>query len=150
MALWATILSGCDLVMHAAGWLEGGLTASYEKLVFDLELLRIFDISGQGIAVDSEHFALDAVRAEGPGGMFLASEHTVLHFRDWLFMSPLFRSQAYVTWEKQGALTADQLATVEWKKLLESYEDPGIDAAVEEEMQEFMARRRVEIERDGL
>jgi trimethylamine--corrinoid protein Co-methyltransferase len=150
MALWATILSGCDLVMHAAGWLEGGLTASYEKLVFDLELLRIFDISGQGIAVDPEHFALDAVRAEGPGGMFLASDHTVAHFRDWLFMSPLFRSQAYVTWQKQGSVTADQLATAEWKKLLESYEDPGIDPAIEEELQEYMARRRIEIERDGI
>lgn len=146
MTLWATMLAGCDLVMHAAGWLEGGLTASYEKLVLDLELLRMFRMIGEGIDVDVEHFALDAVRAEGPGGMFLASDHTLAHFRDWLFMSPLFKSQAYVTWQKQGAPTTDQLATAEWKRLLESYEDPGIDAALDEELQEFMARRRIEIE----
>jgi trimethylamine--corrinoid protein Co-methyltransferase len=146
MTLWATMLAGCDLVMHAAGWLEGGLTASYEKFVLDLELLKMFRLIGEGIDIDVEHFALDAVRAEGPGGMFLASDHTLAHFRDWLFMSPLFKSQAYVTWQKQGAPTTDQLATAEWKKLLESYEDPGIDPAIDEELREFIARRGAEIE----
>jgi trimethylamine---corrinoid protein Co-methyltransferase len=146
MTLWATMLAGCDLVMHAAGWLEGGLTASYEKFVLDLELLKMFRLIGEGIDVDVEHFALDAVRAEGPGGMFLAADHTLAHFREWLFMSPLFKSQAYVTWQKQGSPTTDQLATAEWKKLLDSYEDPGIDPAVDEELREFIARRRIEIE----
>ncbi|MDX6591485.1 MAG: trimethylamine---corrinoid protein Co-methyltransferase [Gaiellales bacterium] len=146
MTLWATMLAGCDLVMHAAGWLEGGLTASYEKFALDLELLKMFRLIGEGIDIDVEHFALDAVRAEGPGGMFLASDHTLAHFRDWLFMSPLFKSQAYVTWQKQGAPTTDQLATAEWKKLLESYEDPGIDSAIDEELREFIARRGAEIE----
>jgi trimethylamine--corrinoid protein Co-methyltransferase len=145
MTMWATMLAGCDLVMHAAGWLEGGLTASYEKFAFDLELLRMFTMIDDGIAIDDEHFALDAVREEGPGGMFLASPHTLAHFREWLFMSPLFRSQAFVTWEKQGSRTTDQLATAEWKRLLESYEDPGIDPAVDEAMAEYMARRRGEI-----
>jgi trimethylamine--corrinoid protein Co-methyltransferase len=140
------MLAGCDLVMHAAGWLEGGLTASYEKFALDLELLKMFRLIGEGIDIDVEHFALDAVRAEGPGGMFLASDHTLAHFRDWLFMSPLFKSQAYVTWQKQGAPTTDQLATAEWKKLLESYEDPGIDSAIDEELREFIARRGAEIE----
>ena len=78
-------------------------------------------------------------------GMFLAAGHTLDHFREWMFMSPLFRSQAYVTWQKQGSLTADRLATAEWKALLERYEDPGIDDAVDEELREYMARRRAEI-----
>ena len=64
-------------------------------------------------------------------------------------MSPLFRSQAYVTWEKQGSLTTEQAATAEWKGLLESYQDPGIDPAIDEQLQEYMARRRDEIG-DGL
>ena len=81
--------------------------------------------------------------------MFLASTHTLEHFRDWLFMSPLFKSQAYVTWEKQGAPTADQQATAEWKQLLESYEDPGIDPAIDEELQEYIVRRRSEIEAEN-
>jgi trimethylamine--corrinoid protein Co-methyltransferase len=144
--LWATMLGGCDLVMHAAGWLEGGLTASYEKFVLDLELLRVFDVLAGGIGLTEEEFAMDAVRTEGPGGMFLASDHTLAHFKDWVFMSPLFRSQAYVTWEKRGGVTADRAATEEWKKLLESYEDPGIDAGVDEELREFVARRSAELE----
>jgi trimethylamine--corrinoid protein Co-methyltransferase len=146
--LWATYLAGSDLVMHAAGWLEGGLTASYEKFALDLEVLRMFETLRRGIAVGEEEFALEALREEGPGGMFLGSLHTLEHFRDWVFMSPLFRSQAYVTWEKQGALTAERQATAEWKRLLESYEDPGIDAAVDEELREYIARRKTELEVD--
>ena len=150
MTLWATMIGGCELVMHAAGWLEGGLTASYEKLALDLELLRMFAMARDGISTDDEHLALDALRQEGPGGMFLASDHTLAHFREWLYMSPIFRSQAYVTWEKQGAPTADRLATAQWKRLLESYEDPGIDDGVDEELREYMTRRRAEIEAHGL
>jgi trimethylamine--corrinoid protein Co-methyltransferase len=62
-----------------------------------------------------------------------------------MFMSPLFRSQAYVTWEKQGSLTTDQLATREWKALLESYQDPGIDDAVDEELREYVTRRKADL-----
>ena len=109
--LWATFMAGSDLVMHAAGWLEGGLTASYEKLALDLEVLRMFVMMREGIGIGEEEFAIEAIREEGPGGMFLGSMHTLEHFRDWVFMSPLFKSQAYVTWEKQGAHTADQQAT---------------------------------------
>ena len=145
MTLWATMMAGSHLVMHAAGWLEGGLTASYEKFVIDLELLRMFSIIDEGIETTDERFAIETMREEGPGGMFLAADHTLAHFREWMFMSPLFRSQAYVTWQKQGAPTTDVLATAEWKALLERYEDPGIDDAVDEEMREYMARRRAEI-----
>ena len=107
MTLWATMLAGSHLVMHAAGWLEGGLTASYEKFAIDLELLRMFAMIDEGIETSEERFAIEAMREEGPGGMFLAADHTLAHFREWMFMSPLFRSQAYVTWEKQGSATTD-------------------------------------------
>ena len=102
MTLWATMLAGSHLVMHAAGWLEGGLTASYEKFAIDLELLRMFVMIDEGIETSEERFAIETVREEGPGGMFLAADHTLAHFREWMFMSPLFRSQAYVTWEKRA------------------------------------------------
>jgi trimethylamine--corrinoid protein Co-methyltransferase len=141
-SLWAAILAGSDFVLHAAGWLESGLTASYEKLALDLEVLRMFDRLAEGIGFSDEEFALDALREEGPGGMFLGSTHTVAHFREWVFASPLFRSQAYVTWEAQGAVRAEQGATAVWKGLLDSYEDPGIDDAVDEELREYIARRR--------
>ncbi len=103
MSLWGTYLSGCDLVLHAAGWLEGGLTMSYEKLALDLEVLRMFERLRAGLEVDAEQLALETIREEGPGAIFFAAPHTLEHFREWVFMSPLFRSQAYPTWEKQGA-----------------------------------------------
>jgi trimethylamine--corrinoid protein Co-methyltransferase len=149
MSLWGTMLGGCELVMHAAGWLEGGLTASYEKMALDCEVLRMFTILGGGVAVGEQEFALDAIREEGPGGMFLASMHTLEHYKEWLFMSPLFRSQAYVTWQKQGGLTSERAATAVWRSMLDRYEDPGIDGAIDEELQEYMARRKREIGVDG-
>jgi trimethylamine--corrinoid protein Co-methyltransferase len=143
--IWATYLSGSDLVMHAAGWLEAGLTTSYEKLALDLEVISMFEVMRGGIAVDDEHFALDAIEGEGPGGMFLAAPHTLEHFREWVFMSPLFRANAYVNWVKQGSLTAEQVATEQWRRLLDSYQDPGMDQALDEEIREFLDRRRQEI-----
>jgi trimethylamine--corrinoid protein Co-methyltransferase len=78
--------------------------------------------------------------AEGPGGMFLASDHTMERFRD-LWMSPLYRAQAYPTWEKKGSPTQAELATAEWRRLLEAYEDPGIDPALDAELRAFVAAR---------
>ena len=129
-------------MLHAAGWLEGGLTTSYEKLALDLEVLRMFERLRSGLAVDAEQarLALETIREEGPGAIFFAAPHTLFeHFRDWVFMSPLFRSQAYPTWEKQGAAETPEVATGEWKRLLSSYEDPGIDESVDAEMRAFMA-----------
>ena len=80
----------------------------------------------------------------GPGGLFLASPHTMAHFKEWLYMSPLFLTPDFATWEGQGAPTLEQMANAAWKKLLESYEDPGIDPAVDEELQAYMAKRRLD------
>ena len=146
MSLWGTYLSGCDLVLHAAGWLEGGLTCSYEKLALDLEVLRMFESLRAGLDVGAETLALETIREEGPGAIFFAAPHTLEHFREWVFMSPLFRSQAHPTWLKQGAAETPELATKEWQRLLASYEDPGIDPAVDEQLKEFMAARKRELD----
>jgi trimethylamine--corrinoid protein Co-methyltransferase len=146
MSLWGTYLSGCDLVLHAAGWLEGGLTCSYEKFALDLEVLRMFESLRAGLDVGAETLALETIREEGPGAIFFAAPHTLEHFRDWVFMSPLFRSQAHPTWLKQGAAETPELATKEWQRLLASYEDPGIDPAVDEHLKEFMAARKRELD----
>ncbi len=146
MSLWATFMAGSDIVMHAAGWLEGGLVSSHEKLVLDLELLRMFRWIGEGLEVDEEHLALEAIHETGPGGMFLASTHTLEHFREWSFLSPLFRSQAYPTWQKLGAQRSDEAAVAVWKALLESYEDPGLDESTDAALREYIDRRTAELE----
>ena len=146
MSLWATYLAGCDLVVHSAGWLEGGLVASYEKFALDLEVIRMFERLREGLVVDDESLAFDTIAEVGPGGLFLAHEHTLARFRTDVFMSPLFRSQAYPTWVKLGSPTADEIATDEWKKMLDSYVDPGIDDAVDAELREFIDRRAAVLE----
>jgi trimethylamine--corrinoid protein Co-methyltransferase len=146
MSLWATYLAGCDLVVHSAGWLEGGLVASYEKFAIDLEVIRMFERLADGLAVDDEALAFETIAEVGPGGLFLAHEHTLARFRTDVFMSPLFRSQAYPTWVKLGSPTAEEIATAQWRALLDSYVDPGISDPLDAELREYVDRRTAEID----
>jgi trimethylamine---corrinoid protein Co-methyltransferase len=142
MMLWATNLAATDVVLHAAGWLEGGLTASFEKFALDVELLRQFQVQARGVGFTDEELAFDALKETGPGGLFLSSPHTRKHFKDVLYMSPLFQTPDFATWEAMGSETTDVAANRAWKQLLESYEDPGLDPAIDEELREYMAKRR--------
>ncbi|HLB62605.1 MAG TPA: trimethylamine methyltransferase family protein [Actinomycetota bacterium] len=145
MMMWATVLAGTDFVLHAAGWLEGGLTASFEKFALDLEILAwLRRIMERGIGFSEEELAFDALAELGPGGLFLESSHTMTHFRDWLSMSPVFTTPDHGSWEAQGSPTADVRANARWKKLLESYEDPGLDEAVDEELRAYIDKRKAE------
>jgi len=139
--LWATLLAGTDVVLHAAGWLEGGLTCSLEKFALDVELLEQFVVQMRGIGFSEEEMAFDTLKEMGPGGLHLASDHTGRHFKEWLYMSPLFTTQDFTTWNAAGAETT---ANRRWKQLLASYEDPGIDPAVDKELRAFMDRRKAE------
>ena len=143
-SLWATYLSSSDLVLHAAGWLEGGLTASFEKFALDVELLTQFERTALGIGFSDEELAKDEIALMGPGGMYLESAHTMTHFKEWVYMSPLFTTPDYNTWESMGSETLDRRANAAWKKMLESWEDPGIDPAVDESLREYIAKRKIE------
>ena len=144
MMLWATMLAATDVVLHAAGWLEGGLTASFEKFALDVELLEQFAVQRAGIDVSEERLAFDALAEVGPGGLFLASPHTREHFKDWLSMSPLFQTKDFATWEGEGSETTEIAANRRWKQWLEAYEDPGIDSAVDEELKAYVTRRKLD------
>ena len=142
LMLTATMLAGADVVLHAAGWLEGGLTASFEKFALDVELLEQFGRQARGIGFTDEELAFDALKEVGPGGLYLASPHTMEHFKQWLYMSPLFTTPDFATWESMGSTDTRQRAAERWKALLDSYEDPGIDDAVDEELRAYVERRK--------
>jgi len=142
--LWATMLAGTDVVLHAAGWLEGGLTASLEKLALDLELLGTLRTLGVGVGTSEEELALDALRELGPGGLFLEAEHTMAHFKEWLTMSRIFRTEDFAAWQLAGSPGTAERANARWKQLLDSYEDPGIDPAVDGALRDFVERRKRE------
>lgn len=142
LMLWATMLARTDVVLHAAGWLEGGLTASFEKFALDVELLGQFARQAEGIAFGEEELAFDALNEVGPGGLYLASAHTMRHFKEWLYMSPLFTTPDVATWEAMGAPDARRRAADSWRSLLEAYEDPGLDEAIDAELRAYVERRK--------
>jgi trimethylamine--corrinoid protein Co-methyltransferase len=144
MMLWATMLAGTDVVLHAAGWLEGGLTASAEKFALDVELLRQFRRQSAGIGFTEDELAYQAIAEMGPGGLFLASPHTRAHFKEWLYLSPLFQTQDFATWDMMGREDTAKVANVLWKQLLESYQDPGLDPAIDEELRAYIEKRKLD------
>jgi trimethylamine--corrinoid protein Co-methyltransferase len=146
MCMWPTILGRVNFVLHAAGWLESALLASYEKFVIDVEQLRMFEwILGHGLPVDDEGLAMDALREVGPGGHFLGAEHTMRHYRTGFYRPWVSSTENFDRWQRFGSRTADVVAAERWKQLLAEYPDPGIDPGVDEQLKEFIARRKEEI-----
>jgi len=143
MCLWPTVLGGVHFVLHAAGWLESALLASYEKFIIDVECLRMFEwMMQKGIPFDAEGLAMDGIREVGPGGHHLGSEHTMRNYRTGFYRPWISSTENYDRWQRMGSRTTDRVATEKWKQLLADYKDPGLDPAVEAQLQAFMEVRK--------
>ena len=140
--LLPTVLAGVNLVTHAAGWLEGGLVASYEKFVMDADQLAMMQKLAEGMDLTERGQALDALREVGPGSHFLGCEHTQANFETAFYQSTIADYSSFEQWSIDGSLSADQRANRLWKKMLAEYRDPGIDPAADEAMLGFMAARK--------
>src|SRR5579871_702000 len=140
--LLPSLLAGVNLVTHAAGWLEGGLVASYEKFVLDADQCAMMQLLAQGMDLSARGQALDAIREVGPGSHFLGCAHTLANFESAFYQSTVADYSSYEQWSLEGRLTAEQRANKLWKKMLAEYQDPGIDPAQDEAMRDFMARRK--------
>lgn len=145
-SLWSSVQAGVNLVYHAAGWLEGGLIASYEKFVIDCEVLQQFQRYFEPTLTDTsaEALAFDAVRAVGPQGHFFGAEHTQSRYSSAFYAPFLSDWRNYEAWEQAGALDAAQRANRIWKAILAEFEPPPLDAAVRAELDDFVARRKRE------
>ena len=143
MCMWPTVLGGVHFVLHAAGWLESALLASYEKFIIDVEALRMFEwMLDRGMPFDEEGFAMDGIREVGPGGHHLGSEHTMRHYRTGFYRPLISSTENYDRWQRMGARTADRVANEKWKQLLADYKDPGIDSGVDDQLKAFMEVRK--------
>ena len=147
--LFATVMAGVNVATHSAGWLEGGLVASYEKFVLDADQLSIMMHMMRGMDASDSSQALSAIREVGPGGHFLGCQHTQDNYEEAFYQSTVADYSSFEQWHEEGALTADVRANRVARRLLAEYEDPGFDPAVDEAIQAFMVRRRAEI-RAGL
>jgi trimethylamine--corrinoid protein Co-methyltransferase len=141
MSIWATMLAGCNIMMHGAGWLEGGLTASMEKFIIDVEMLQMMAEVFQPLRVDPAELALDAVREVGPGGHYFGAAHTLERY-ETAFYAPLVSDwRNFENWQDAGSPTADQRANAVWKETLRNYAPPPMDEARREELDAFLDRR---------
>lgn len=145
MCLWAAVTAHANILFASAGWLEGGLSGSYEKLILDAELLQLMTQSFQPIEVTTDTLGFEAIREVGHGGHFFGSPHTLQRY-DHAFYHPILTdTRNYETWVEQGRDTAEQRANGIWKRMLAEYEQPVLDAAVDDALRDFVARRKREI-----
>jgi trimethylamine--corrinoid protein Co-methyltransferase len=141
MSLWGALMGGCNFVLHAAGWLESGLTTSYEKFMLDIEMLQMFAEIFQPLQAASDDFAVDAIAEVGPGGHFFGCAHTMARYRT-AFYTPLVSDwRNFGQWTEAGSHTATERASTLWKETLRSYVPPARDPAVVEAVDDYVARR---------
>ena len=145
MSLWGAVLGGANLVYHAAGWQEGGLTASYEKLVMDVEMLQMMAEFLKPIVVDDAELGLDAIARVPSGGHFFGDAHTLARYETAFYRPLLSNWQNFENWQLAGAQDATTRATQVWKRALAEYEQPPMDAAIREELEAYVAARRAAI-----
>lgn len=137
-----SVLGGVNFVLHAAGWLEGGLTVGYEKFVMDADQCGMMAVFVKGVDLSENGQALDAIRANGPGQHFLGSAHTLANFETAFYRSEVADNNSFEQWQEDGSLDAAQRANTIWKRMLAEYEAPPIDPATDEALLEFMIRRK--------
>ncbi len=145
MVMLPTVLAKVNFVLHAAGWLEGGLTAGYEKFILDEQLLGMFHKFLQGLDVSANGLALESLATVPPGGHHLGTPHTIANFRTAFHRSDLFDYNSFEQWYEEGAQTADERANTRYKAWLGDYEAPMLDPALDEALQAFMNRRKADI-----
>ena len=145
MTLLPTFLAGTNFVMHAAGWLEGGLVSCYEKFIMDVELLRELQVEFTPLEIDEASLAFGAHAEVGHGGHFLGAEHTMERFRDCFYRPLLSSSSNFERWLRDGGKDAAARAGDICRKTLDAYEPPPLDDAIRAELDEFVTRRRAEL-----
>jgi trimethylamine--corrinoid protein Co-methyltransferase len=145
MTMLPTFLAGINWVMHTAGWLDGGLVASYEKFVLDVQILELLQKEFTPLDFDEESLAFGAHEEVGHGGHFLGAAHTMERFRTCFYRPFLSSSDNYDRWMRGGAKDAAARASDIWRRKLDEYSPPPLDDAIRAELEEYVTRRRTEL-----
>lgn len=143
-SLWGAIMGGANLLMHGAGWMEGGLHASFEKMVLDADLLAMVEAFLTPVSVTEEDLALDAMREVGPGGHYFGAAHTQARYRNAFFAPMISDWRNYETWREAGSPTAYDTAERLYHEKLASWVEPPMDQAARDELEAFVLRRKAE------
>ena len=141
----AALLGGVNFMLHACGWLEGGLVSSFEKFVMDADQLGILHHMAGGVEIDENAQAMDAIREVGPSGHYLGCAHTQANFKDAFWRSDLLDYKPFETWYEEGASDTMTLASARVEYLLANYQQPALDPAVAEALSEYVARKKAAV-----
>ncbi len=139
------LLSGVNFMLHACGWLEGGLAASPEKFVLDADQLGVLHHLAAGVPIDENAQAMDALREVGPGGHFLGCAHTQANFKTAFWKTNVLDYKPYETWVDEGSRDSVALAAARVDKILSEYVQPALDPAVDEALKAYIAQRKSEM-----
>jgi len=148
MSLWGSIMGGANLVNHAAGWLEGGLTASFEKLILDAEMLQMMAEYLRPIEVNDDELALDAIAEVGPGGHHFGTSHTLARYESAFYSPIISNRQNFEAWQEAGSIDSATRANAIWKQLLQEYTQPELDPAIDEALVDYVTRQKLLIGSD--
>ncbi len=147
MSLWACLMGHVNYVNHGFGWLEGGLSASFEKFIVDAEMIQMLIETLKPLDIREETLGVGAIKEVGPGGHFFGAADTLSRY-DTAFYAPMLSDwQNFENWEESGCRTATDRAHDIWKQLLEDYEEPPMDSGVRDALSDYVARRKDEITR---
>lgn len=138
----AALLGGVNFMLHACGWLEGGLVSSFEKFVLDADQLGVLHAVAAGVDVSENGQAMDAIREVGPGGHYLGCAHTQANFKDAFWRTNVLDYKPYEQWDEEGARDAVSLANARVKQMLNDYQQPAIDPAIDESLRDYILRKK--------
>ena len=141
-SMTAGLMAGANYVLHAAGWLEGGLTMGYEKFVMDLDRCGMMQRTLAGLTIDDNSLGSAAYRQAGPGENFFGIPHTLANFETANYLSDLADTNSFEQWVERGREDTERRANRRWKEMLAHYEAPAMDPAIDEALLDFMARRK--------
>ena len=136
------LLSGVNFMLHACGWLEGGLVSSFEKFVMDADQLGALHKFAEGVAMDEGAQAMDAIREVGPSGHYLGCAHTQANFKSAFWRSDVFDYKPFETWHEEGARDTMALASARVDHLLATYQQPALDPAIAEALADYVAQKK--------
>jgi len=141
-SLQTGLLSGVNFMLHACGWLEGGLVASFEKFVMDADQLGTLHQFAKGVDLSENGQAMDAIAEVGPGGHYLGCAHTQANFKDAFWRSDLLDYKPFETWDEEGARDTQSLATTRVQTLLDTYQQPALAPETLAALQDYVAAKK--------
>ena len=146
MSMMSAVQCGANYVLHSAGFLDGLLSMSYEKFVMDTDMCGALHAYLNGLKVNEDTLAFEALAEFGPGEHLFGSQHTLRHYKTAYYDSALDDNQPWETWDEQGGADSAKRANLRWKQTLTDYQEPALDQGIDEALKDFVAKKKASMD----